>query len=96
MFLPGEEPQEVLDGLLERGNRHLQCPVCASDRGFGCWDKNLTTEYRHDRWVLVSRDRALENVRREMAGMVEIYEKLIVKRYGPLASQSHTFTWQER
>jgi len=91
-----KSPQEVLDGLLERRNRHLQFPLCASDPGFGCWDEKVTTEYRHGQWVLVSRDRALENVRREMAGMVKIYEKLMVKRDGQPASQTHTFTWRER
>jgi shikimate kinase len=81
-----KSPEDVLNGLLERRTRQLEDPVLASNPGFGCWDQGVTTEYHDGRWIEIDHDQALQNVRRNMAGMVAIYRQLA----------SQTFTWQER
>jgi hypothetical protein len=85
-FYLQKSAEDVLAGLLLRRARQLQDRQLSDDAGFGCWDQDVTTEYRDGRWVEVGRDQALENVRRNMAEMVASYERL--------ATQS--FTWQER
>jgi len=85
-FYLQKNPEEVLDGLLQRRKQQLEDSDLASKPGFGCWDQDVTTEYRDGGWVEISRDAALQNVRRNMAPMVNIYEQLA----------SQTFTWQDR
>ena|ERR1035437_1304456 len=85
-FYLQKSPEEVLEGLLERRRRHSQDRPLAQDPGFGCWDQDVITAYRNGRWVEVPRGQALENVRKHMAGMVAIYERLAAQ----------TVAWQER
>ena len=72
--------------LLSSLDANIKCPVLASDPGFGCWDRGITTDYRDGRWVELENDQALANIQDNMDGIVPIYEKLAFQ----------TFTWQER
>jgi hypothetical protein len=85
-FYLEKEPEYALCGLLERHYRHRQIPHLADDAGFGCWDQGSTTDLQGGRWVLLPWDRALENTRRNMAGITPYYERDAVD----------TFTWRER
>lgn len=78
--------EEVLAGLRLRREGQLQDAQLSADPGFGCWDQGVTTDYCDGRWVEIGHDQALENLRRNMAGMIAIYEGLAAE----------TFTWQER
>lgn len=85
-FYLQKSAEEVLKGLLQRRARHLQCPKLANKMRFGCWDQDVTTEYKNGRWVALDPRRALKNVRRHMRVMVNYY-----KLYA-----TQTFTWRER
>jgi hypothetical protein len=85
-FYLQKDPADVLDGLLKRRAKHMQNVKLASNIGFGCWDQDVTTEYRKGRWVELDRHRMLANVSNNMAGMVRIYQQVA----------SRTFTWQEQ
>lgn len=84
-----KHPEEVLDGLLDRRRRQLEDATLThvvSNPAYGCWDQDVTTEFRDGRWMEIERERALNNVRKHMGAMVEIYQRLATR----------TFTWNER
>lgn len=88
-FYLQKEPEDVLQGLRQRRIHHSENPELAHNSGFGCWDQDVTTEYRDGKWAPIEDDnRALENVRRHMGGVANIYERCSVS--------NHTFTWSER
>jgi hypothetical protein len=75
-FYIEKTPEEVLQGLLNRRERHRTQSELVNRPGFGCWDKDVTTEYQNGQWVYVGEDRALQNIRIQMQGIVPHYEKL--------------------
>lgn len=85
-FYLQKNPEDVLNGLLERRKRQLAEPELSNRPGFGCWDQGVTTNYQDGQWVEISRARALENIRRNMEGMVAKYSKLA----------TYTFSWNDR
>jgi len=86
-FYLQKPPEKVLQGLRDRHAKHLRNEQLAGRPGFGCWDQDLTTECRNGRWVEVDdSERALQNVRANMQGMVRLYERLA----------SQTFLWEDR
>ena len=74
-FYLEKEPEHILCGLLERHYNHRQDPKLAENPLFGCWDNNVTTEFKDGKWVLLPWDKALENVKKHLDGVKNEYSK---------------------
>lgn len=91
-FYLSKTPAQVLDGLLTRRRKQQATqPDLASDPGFGCWDQDVTTEYRQGCWVELPRNAALANVERHMRGMDAKYQALVRSGH-----PHRTFSWDQR
>jgi shikimate kinase len=67
--------EEVYEGLLDRRSDENKVPKEIRERvDFGSWDDNVITKYEDGKWIEVSKDRAIENIKREMQQLVRIYE----------------------
>lgn len=66
--------EEVYEGLCKRRDRHINNGLNSRPE-FDCWDKDVTTEFKNGKWILLSEDRALRNIRKQMLIPVQVYKK---------------------
>jgi shikimate kinase len=68
--------EDVYEGLKTRRRNHLNEASINAHENFGCWDEDVITEKDGTSWKpILDDDRALENIRKNMSYLVDIYTR---------------------
>ncbi len=68
--------EEAFRGLICRRERQLKYSKIGKSASFGCWDDGSITKYEKGKYVLLSSEEALENIKRNMNEPCKIFEDL--------------------
>lgn len=78
-FYLKREPENIYNDLIKRHYEQLKIEELASNESFGCWDLDVTKEFRNKKYILIEKDLAISNITRHLSQLERFYSTLAQK-----------------